>query len=1124
MLLKKADRKELRKELIEYFGKDWWMEVLEWLKENVNYPKTQDIPEDMKVDFHPVFRNLVRSIFRISNREAAGNRLVAYSRMDLLKNMRPSLLPHYLGILCPVFRSRSIGHFGLVSMKVEKGDIFSRAFYNLPFPFDQKVKRTVISCYGIAKHGRRAEDLEHYPNGGVFLLNPDKDEKYEKFAKYTDYSYVTLNWRFPKNYDEFIKTLDGSVLVSKSAARKLRYKRIGYAIITNPAKEISEKLLGIVSKKIPKKGVKVEYQQELTDYESELARLSSVVGYITDVKLLTPQVKEPERRVWWIKIEEDRDAEIGCKVESPQGIKHVIAGYTDDEEPTIVINPDTFKDRAIWTEVKKTGKIHCYPTIPGMDGNISTRNIRISRTLVQGIFCYPPKVRDQIIEAIFNKKNLVFPFPENILKILENMPRIDPEKLVKRYPVFWNYLYYTRRKKVGDQVYYYVEPTRLFRAWKRLNQLKDYKKLSLYEKRVINEFIRNIVRNILLFDSKKKCKIKIRGFIRIILFHSDPDVDKIIIGRKLWKDLGTPEYVLFAKEPITRDTSIRCLRVEVRDKVPPWVVYVHPYLAMDHEDPSPEKFFTKMDSFHKDTPIMVRDSRRNIHIIKISDLLPEPEGEEDRRIVDGLEIFTARGWYPIKYVIAHKTDKKKILLRTTKGFACVTDNHEFIIRDNLIEAKNLREGDELEIVEPELPEQNTIPEDLAYVYGVFMGDGNALVYKKNGKNGRYPAGHVRISNTDRDILERCVEILKKYGYPAKIYRQKITRNGKDELYIEITQSYAESKKWREMFYTHDGEKKIPPEILMGNRKIKRAFIRGLIDSDGHRYENGIIDISTTSQVAVWGIQLILKSLGYKVSISPDKRKSGNCYGKKWLWKVRTVLTDRRKDPSRIAEIIYDEFDKDEYVYDVAVDSGEIVTWNIRARRSDGDLAIIIPLEKPIEGAMHKVRRKYTKLWNEAKNVTIDTVKHFNRYKNLKDFLVDVYEYNRRESLELLIMQTFGGIKNRAMFTDLIKDWKKWREFVMYWDLELKGFQAEKFNPELRDAPLSKLNEFYTQMLKEGLTAKLPDYVEEYKELRNLEQITFPQVREIRKTLEKLENSDHPVIKLMGRIYRILGII
>jgi len=788
--MKKVNVKKVREFLIKHYEKEWWIDALKWLKDNTDFPKLHKLPDHLLDDFHNVFRPHLRSPFIITNEASATNRLTAYSRIDMLKNMRVSLLPHWIGKVCPVFRSRAVGNFGLIVMLTEKDDIFSRAFYNLPFPFHQKVKRTVISCYGLAKHGRSIDEITDFPDGGVFLLKPEKDEKYEKFAKYTDYSYVTLDWRFPETYDEFIKTLDGAVLISRSAAEKLKYRRVGYIILRNPAIEISEKHFGLITKKIPEVGTYINYQQTLTDVEDETARMSSVTGYITKIELLTPLVKDPMRKVWRLTVEEDREAEIGCKLESPQGLKHTIAGYVNDDKPVIVINPESFKDRAIYEEIKQTGKIHCYPTIPGKDGNISSRNIRISRTLVQGIFCYPPDIRNEIIEKIFNKKTLTFPYPSNILWILENMHRIDPDKLMKKYPVFYNHFYYIRQKKVGEKFYLYDEPTKLYRAWKKLNKVKDFNKLSKFDQESVNSFIKQIIQKILLFDQAKKCQIKIRGYIRILEFHSDPEVNVIHLGRSFWEELGEPEYVLVAKEPVTRDTSIRCMKVKVKsdDEVPPWVAYIHPYFAMDHENPTSENFHTKADQ-------------------------------------------------------------------------------------------------------------------------------------------------------------------------------------------------------------------------------------------------------------------------------------------------------------------------------------------------DGDLLLIIPLTDPIPGAMYKLqRRKYDRLWKENKGVTLKTVKHFEPYKSLKDFLLDIYEYNRRESIEQLIMQQFGGIKNRAMFTDLILDWKKWKEFVNKWDLELKGFQAEKFNPELKDATPEQLNEFYTRMLKEAQSARLPDYIEEYKQLRKLDEVDYHSIKKVRKVLKLLKKSKHPVIQLMARIYDELEIV
>lgn len=1155
------DVKTIRKDLIEYFGKDWWMEVLDWLKENVDFPNTYPLPEHMADDFHEVFRNKVCSIFKITNETSAANRLTAYSRMKLLKHMRPSLLPHYAGILCPVFRSRSINNFGLVSMKVERGDIFSRAFYNLPFPFDQKAKRTVISCYGIAKHGRKIDDAAKYPDGGVFLLNPDKDEQYEKFAKYTDYAYVTLNWRFPKNYDEFIKTLDGSVLISKSAAKKLRYKKIAYAIIANPAKEISEKLFGIVSKKIPKEGVRIEYQQQLTDEDSDLSRLSSAVGEIKEVKLLTPQVEEPERRVWWIRIEDERDAEIGCKLESPCGLKHTISGYTDDKEPTIVINPDTFKDRAIWREIKETGHIHCYPTIPGMDGNISTRNIRISRTLVQGIFCYPPKVREELIKAVFNKKNLVFPFPSNILNILEKMPKVDVDKLAKKYPEFSNYLFYTRRKEVKGQEYFYVEPTRLYRAWKKLNKVKDYNKLTRFEKESIDNFVRQIVKSLLLFDSEKKCKIKIRGYIRIILFHSSPDINEIQIGRSLWKQLGEPEYVLFAKEPVTRDLSIRCLRVRVKsdEECPPWVCRIHPFLAMDHENPTPETFHSKIDCQPAYAPILVREDGV-IKWLTFGELWEEYaddvmfDGEKwIANLKESLEVRTSQGWQPIKYLVRKKAKYNLYRVLSTEYWSECSAEHRFLVNREKVSPNDMI-GKKFDIDIPEFEEKFDLDKDVAWFYGFFAAEGTIV-----------PGKTIRVFNKDSDLIDRCITALQKLNLEYHI------GNYRGVKYISIKPLNI-AKDWQKLFYSGK-EKKLPDFIFYSTRATLEAVLSGLIDGDGHVYENGKIIFTTKSSLLAQQVVWILKRLGYTyfVNVRKDKPriiqittvptngvyenpnrgypdeirlkalelkamgykqreiakilKVGEATISRWInngieRSTKTKFIEERDIVRKIQKL-----PEEEYVYSLSTPTGDYYDVFILHKQTDGDLAILIPLEKPIEGAMYPPSlRKYNKLWNENKNVALDTVKHFDGYKDLMDFLINIYEYNRRESIEQLIMQTFGGLKNRAMFTDIIKDHEKWKDFVMKWDLELQGFQAEKFNPELKDATPKELNEFYEKMLSEALRTTLPDYIEEYKKLRELENITYPEIKKVREILQSLKKSDHPVIKLMSEIYETLGII
>ena len=1150
-----SEYSDVRKALIKHFGKEWWMETLKWLKETLNYPHYKEPPDDQLDDFHPIFRQYIKTIFDISNEASASNRLVAFSRMNALKHMRPSLLPQYWGIFCPVFRSRSIGNFGLVNM-ITEDKMFSRAFYNMPYPLKQKVKRTVISCYGITKHGRKLEDWEQYPRGGVFLVKPDPDPNFDKLSKYVDYSYVTLNWRFPKNYDEFIKTLDGSVLISKSAAKKLRYRKIGYALINNPAKEISEKKLFFITTGKPKEGIEVEYQQPLSDLDTELAQASSVAGKITEVICVNPNTRNPKHRIWFLKIEDERDVEIGCKIESVNGLKHTVADYTKDKEPTIVINPDAFKDRGIYWEVKDTGKIHCYPTIPGKDGNISTRDIRISRTLVQGIFCYPPKVQKQLINAIFNEKTLTFPFPNNILKILENMEKINPDKLYDKYPVFHNFFYYSRVKKIGDKYYLYVEPTQTLRAWRKLYEVKDYNKLAPFYQKALDHFVNLIVKQILVFDTEKKCKIKIEGHIRIILFHSKPEINKIIIGEKLWEKLGKPPYVLFAKEPVTRDLSIRCLEVEVKKDIPEWVCYIHPYLALDHEK---DELHTKIDCQPSYAPLLIREDGHT----KWTTFKELWDNYSTNPCFDGekwiaptkkvIEVRTSNGWQRINFLIKKiaKYDLYRVL--ATEYFSECSGEHRFIVNNEKIKPHDML-GKDFDINIPEFKELLDLDKDVAWFFGFFAAEGCAL-----------PNKHFKIANKNIDFIERCIIAIEKLGYDYTLRKY----NDIFVLYIKPTRL---AKEYRKLFYV-DKNKKLPDIIFYTTKQTLEAVLSGLIDGDGHIYPTGSITYTTKSSILAQQVIYIMKKLGYNYYISIRKDNPN-------IIQITTTPTNGNYDnpskgyPDEIRKTAIELYTKgftqreiadklnvcqstvsrwincgierkngvkfcknrhmvkrlqklqnEDYVYSLSTPTGDYYDVFILHSNTDGDLAILIPLYEKIPGAMYKKKkRKYNKLWKKFKNATLDNIKHFDGYKSLEEFVIDVYEYNRRESLEQLIMQTFGGIKNRAMFTDLIKDYKKWKEFVLTWDLELRGFQADKLNPELKDAPISKLNEYYEKILHEGLTVKLPDYIEEYKRYRELENVTFKNRHDIRKVLKSLKKSKHPVMKLIYHIYKTLKVI
>lgn len=1134
---------KIKEMLIAKYGEEWWKQTEAWLKENFGYPKVYDIPKLMAVDYHPIFRPLLKSIFPLKSESSGVKKLVAHSRSKALLNMR--IFPHYFGILDPAYSSRARDNFGLVCMLIDKEHgrgIWSRATLNCPFFNRQKLKRLVLASYGVSKNGKNFTDWKKYPKGGVFLLNPDVDEKFDSLTPYRDYSYVALNVRFPKNYREFIKVLDGSVLISKSAAKKLKYAKIARVIVRNPHPNITKKIAFIIKTKEPKEGAKIEFQEPLSITSSTgdevVVATSPVSGYVKEAKLLTPQVKQDERKVWELLLWDEREAELGCKLESATGLKNTIAGYTDDKEPTIVIHPDMLKDRAMYWEIKETGKLHVFPTITGKDGNISNKNIRISRTLIQGILAYPPKVQAKIVKQLFNKDNLSFAYPTKIITIIEHLDKINPEKLLKKYPVFFSHFYYIRRKKVGDRIYVSEEPTKTFRALQKLYQVKDYDKLSSFYQKQIDEFVKLMTSKLLLGDRDKKCQIKLKGYLRITLWKESAEINTIEVSPELYEKLGKPKYVIWFKEPVSRQQSIRCLEVVVNKKLEEQVVAVHPYLGMDYDNEE-EEFNTKLDSVMPYTPILVKvnDEIKLVTFEQLFEMYSQnkyirPDGKEEI-VLKNVKVLGKNGWQKAFRIIRHKTDKEIYSINFAHGRVDVTEDHSLIINNSPTSPKELTAYNSfVENIKINLPEEKDIPIDLAWLYGFFVAEGHAKKYlRKNSKKKGDTRYEFHISNKDINLLERAKKILEKYWSE---YSFKIVHYKSDSTYKLIVNGKKWGHKrdfimwWNKNFYSGN-DKTIPDFLLKAKLPALGAFLVGYLQGNGHIYINqhGKMCFSTNSHTVAWFITYILQRIGYEFSVQSRKDKIKSIH----IFTVPLKGESSRyiKNRNTITKIM--RFKYSGYVYDIETETHEFYAGigNVRLHNTDGDLSAIIPIKECIPELQYKKKKKvfsksYRK-WKKVKNIDDLPEPEYN-YSD-EQLVLELYDYQRYRSVEAYLITQFGGLKNLAMYTDIAKDWKAWNELLRQFDIELKLMQAEKRNPELKGAPYSVLADHTLSFLQEvyEFRRNMPEPHPLYRQYINLpDTISYKNRHMLKQVLKQLKRSRHPVFEMYYIIYKEVGIL
>ncbi len=145
------------------------------------------------------------------------------------------------------------------------------------------------------------------------------------------------------------------------------------------------------------------------------------------------------------------------------------------------------------------------------------------------------------------------------------------------------------------------------------------------------------------------------------------------------------------------------------------------------------------DSVTHDTPILLKDNNNNIQIKMIQDIgtnwrpyhmfkSEDPDlicKQMDSNI--SYKVWTSRGWSQIRRVIRHKTHKKIYEVLTHTGYVRVTEDHS-LLRSNgqIIKPYECNVGTELmhgfPIFEHKI--SNNFSENKAYIYGLFLSDGN----------------------------------------------------------------------------------------------------------------------------------------------------------------------------------------------------------------------------------------------------------------------------------------------------------------------------------------------------------------------------------------------------------------
>ena len=183
-------------------------------------------------------------------------------------------------------------------------------------------------------------------------------------------------------------------------------------------------------------------------------------------------------------------------------------------------------------------------------------------------------------------------------------------------------------------------------------------------------------------------------------------------------------------------------------------------------------------------------------------------------------------------------------------------------------------------------------EDLAYLFGLIVGDGSIHNSRGNGQR----VYRYSITTNDQETIDFLREINKKIFLDKEIGIHKKVNSNCYNVSIS-SKSFIEFMEFVGLFGGVTATKKtVPAKVLCAPQKYVREFLRGLMDTDGTVYHNKkknycIIDFCTSSREMAEQVQMMFLNFGITTKLAVEKAR-GNikimgvpCYGNE-SYKVR----------------------------------------------------------------------------------------------------------------------------------------------------------------------------------------------------------------------------------------------
>jgi len=338
------------------------------------------------------------------------------------------------------------------------------------------------------------------------------------------------------------------------------------------------------------------------------------------------------------------------------------------------------------------------------------------------------------------------------------------------------------------------------------------------------------------------------------------------------------------------------------------------------------------DSVSEDTPILVRLPDRTISYKSIGDLSDgdwNPKIYRDQKgtlmmkyeanpFIDGLEVWSDKGWTKIENIVRHFINKRMFRVLTHTGCVDVTEDHS-LLDINGLETKpgDIEIGTELlhsELPAPKVGNKfwNAISIEEAKAWGFFYADGSCGRYECK-KSIRYSWA---INNKDLKNLKNALKWLRscETNHDFKILNT-LKSSGVYKL-VPVGSIKNMVEKYRALFYNKNKEKMLPDEIINASPEIQKAFYEGYYIGDGDKDKTQTINrFDNKGKIGAAGLYYINSMMGKEVSINYRFKRQPIKGGVSDIYRL-TVSDEQKRNSYAVKKLEELETSEYEMVYDL----------------------------------------------------------------------------------------------------------------------------------------------------------------------------------------------------------------